>query len=114
MAVVLDLKSRRVIGWSMRDSLEQTLVHEALDMALGQRLATAVPGELLFHSDRGSQYAAHDYQARLQDFGIVCSMSRRGNCWDNAVVESFFATLKKEEVHRENYLTREQAKASLF
>ena len=114
VAVVLDLKSRKVIGWSMRDSLEQTLVHEALDMALGQRPSTAAPDELLFHSDRGSQYAAYDYQQRLQESGMVCSMSRRGNCWDNAVVESFFATLKKEAVHRENYLTREQAKASLF
>jgi transposase InsO family protein len=114
VAVVLDLKSRKVIGWSMSDSLEQMLVHEALEMAVGQRLSTTVPEELLFHSDRGSQYAAHDYQGRLQASGIVCSMSRRGNCWDNAVVESFFATLKKEEVHREYYLTREQAKASLF
>jgi len=120
LAVVLDLKSRRVIGWSMRDSLEQTLVHEALEMALGQRLCAEVEGELLFHSDRrrgtlrGSQYAAHDYQERLLESHIVGSMSRRGNCWDNAVVESFFATLKKEEVHREHYLTREQAKASLF
>lgn len=114
VAVVLDLKSRRVIGWSMRDTLEQTLVHEALEMALGQRLPAPAKGELLFHSDRGSQYAAHAYQERLLDWGMVCSMSRRGNCWDNAVVESFFATLKKEEVHREHYLTREQAKASLF
>jgi len=114
VAVVLDLKSRKVIGWSMRDSLEQTLVHEALDMALGQRPSAESAEALLFHSDRGSQYAAHNYQERLQEFGIVCSMSRRGDCWDNAVVESFFATLKKEEVHRENYLTREQAKASLF
>jgi putative transposase len=114
VAVVLDLKSRKVIGWSMKDSLEQTLVHEALEMALGQLSSTEVPNELLFHSDRGSQYAAHDYRGRLEAAGIVCSMSRRGNCWDNAVVESFFATLKKEEVHREEYLTREQAKASLF
>ncbi len=114
LAVVLDLKSRRVIGWSMRDSLEQTLVHEALEMALGQRLPSGDEGELLFHSDRGSQYAAHDYRERLLDCNIMCSMSRKGNCWDNAVVESFFATLKKEEVHRERYLTREQAKASLF
>jgi transposase InsO family protein len=114
VAVVLDLKSRRVIGWSMKDTLEQTLVHEALEMALGQRLSNRAEEELLFHSDRGSQYAAHSYQERLLDWGIVCSMSRRGNCWDNAVVESFFATLKKEEVHREQYLTREQAKASLF
>ena len=114
VAVVLDLKSRRVIGWSMRDSLEQTLVHEALEMALGQRLSAEIEGPLLFNSDRGSQYAAHDYREKLLESRIVCSMSRRGNCWDNAVVESFFATLKKEEVHRERYLTREQAKASLF
>ena len=98
----------------MRDSLEQALVHEALEMALGQRLWAEVEGQLLFHSDRGSQYAAHDYQEKLVDNRIVGSMSRKGNCWDNAVVESFFATLKKEEVHRERYLTREQAKASLF
>ena len=114
VAVVLDLKSRKVIGWSMRDSLEQTLVHKALEMALGQRASTEVPNELIFHSDRGSQYAADDYQNRLEAAGIVGSMSRKGNCWDNAVVESFFATLKKEEVHPEDYLTREQAKASLF
>jgi putative transposase len=114
VAVVLDLKSRRVIGWSMRDSLEQTLVHEALEMALGQRLCAEVEGQLLFHSDRGSQYAAHDYQEKLLESRIVCSMSRRGNCWDNAVVESFFATLKKEEVQRQDYLNLEQAKASLF
>ena len=114
VAVVLDLKSRKVIGWSMKDTLEQALVHEALEMALGRRLSPEVPETLLFHSDRGSQYAAHDYQGKLEAAGIVCSMSRKGNCWDNAVVESFFATLKKEEVHREDYLTHEQAKASLF
>jgi putative transposase len=114
VAVVLDLKSRKVIGWSMKDTLEQTLVQEALEMALGQRFSDEVPEALLFHSDRGSQYAAHDYHGQLEAAGIMCSMSRRGNCWDNAVVESFFATLKKEEVHREDYVTHEQAKASLF
>ena len=114
VAVILDLKSRKVIGWSMRDSLEQTLVHEALEMALGRRFSAEVAEPLVFHSDRGTQYAAHDYQELLQERGIVCSMSRRGNCWDNAPVESFFATLKKEEVHREEYLTHQQAKASLF
>ena len=98
----------------MRDSLEQTLVHEALLMALGQRLCAEVEGQLLFHSDRGSQYAAHDYQKRLKERSIVCSMSRRGNCWDNAPIESFFATLKKEEVHREDCRAHEQAKACLF
>ena len=98
VAVVLDLKSRKVIGvivWSMRDSLEQTLVHEALQMAIDQRFSAQGSDALLFHSDRGSQYAAHDYQELLQERGIMCSMSRRGDCWDNAPVESFFATLKK-------------------
>ena len=84
---------------------------------MGRRFSTegsSEPETLLFHSDRGSQYAAHAYQERLQERGITCSMSRRGNCWDNAPLESFFATLKKEEVHREKYVTHEQAKASLF
>jgi transposase InsO family protein len=111
VAVVLDLKSRKVIGWGMEASLAQTLVTGALEMALGQR---TVQAGLLHHSDRGSQYASHSYQELLQQQGITCSMSRRGNCWDNAPVESFFATLKKELVHRENYCTREEAKASLF
>lgn len=118
MAVILDLKSRMVIGWSMGTCLEQTLVSDALTMALQRRSITAncpvETVELLFHSDRGSQYAAYAYQAQLQGSGIVCSMSRKGNCWDNAPVESFFATLKKELVHQESYQTREQAKASLF
>jgi putative transposase len=111
VAVVLDLKSRKVIGWGMEASLEQGLVSGALEMALGQRQPQ--PG-LLHHSDRGSQYASRHYQGLLQRQGISCSMSRKGNCWDNAPVESFFATLKKELVHRENYRTREEAKASLF
>ena len=114
VAVVLDLKSRKVIGWSMKDSLAQTLVQEALEMAVGHRLLTGGPEALLFHSDRGSQYAAHRYQEQLEEWGMVCSMSRRGNCWDNAPVESFFATLEKEEVHREYYVTHEQARARLF
>ncbi len=114
LAVILDLKSRRVIGWGMSPTLEQTVVHQALEMALGQRAPQQSGSGLLFHSDRGSQYAAGAYQKRLRDQGIGCSMSRRGNCWDNAPLESFFATLKKELVHRERYQTREQAKASVF
>lgn len=114
LAVVLDLKSRKVIGWSMARTMEQTLVHDALKMALERRGLGDAKGQLLFHSDRGSQYAAHDYQERLHQHGIVCSMSRKGNCWDNAPVESFFATLKKELIHRHKYLTREQATLSLF
>lgn len=126
LAVVLDLKSRRVIGWSMADTMETSLVQDALSMATTQRPLSESAGEaggageageeagLLFHSDRGSQYASHRFQEQLFEAGIECSMSRKGNCWDNAPVESFFATLKKELVHAEHYLTREQAKASLF
>ena len=114
LAVVLDLKSRRVIGWSMKQSLEQGLVDEALLMAQGARLGQPTGETLLFHSDRGSQYAANATREWLDQWEIVQSMSGKGNCWDNAVVESFFATLKKELVHREHYQTPEQAKASLF
>ena len=114
LAVVLDLKSRKVIGWSMATSLEQKLVHDALQMAVERREVKDARGQLLFHSDRGSQYAAHDYQTRLKSHGVIASMSRRANCWDNAPVESFFATLKKELVHRHRYATREQATLSLF
>jgi len=115
LAVVLDLKSRRVIGWSMDETMEQSLVQNALRMATSHRLAwgQTIP-ELLFHSDRGSQYAGQSFQAQLACSGLTGSMSRKGDCWDNAPVESFFATLKKELVHQEKYATREQAKASLF
>ncbi len=115
VAVVMDLKSRKVIGWGMGASMVQGLVSSALEMALGQRQPAL---GLLHHSDRGSQHASHRYQELLQGQDITCSMSRRGNCWDNAPVEapveSFFAALKKELVHRENYRTRDEAKASLF
>jgi putative transposase len=115
LAVVLDLKSRRVIGWSMDETLEQSLVHNALDMAICGRLASeSSEEELLFHSDRGSQYAALLFQSKLSKAGITGSMSGKGDCWDNAPVESFFATLKKELVHREEYMSRDQARASLF
>jgi transposase InsO family protein len=114
LAVVLDLKSRRVIGWGMSHTLEQAVVHQALEMALGQRSRHKDNAGLLFHSDRGSQYAAAAYQEKLAEQGIMGSMSRKGNCWDNAPVESFFATLKKELVHRVKYQTRQQAKTSLF
>ena len=114
LAVVLDLKSRKVIGWSMANTLDVNLVAQAMLMAVGQRLAK--PGEVsvLFHSDRGSQYAARCYQQQLAAWGITASMSGKGNCWDNAPIESFFATLKKELVYREKYQSHEQAKASLF
>ena len=111
LAVVLDLYSRAVIGWAMGSRLSADLAREALTMALWRRK----PGAgLLHHSDRGVQYAAHDYQRLLGEHRIECSMSRKGNCWDNAVVESFFGTLKKELVHDRRYATRDEAKQDVF
>lgn len=111
LAVILDLFSRRVIGWSMKQRLEKQLVIDALLMALGRR--RHVVG-MLHHSDRGSQYASKEYQALLKKEGIRCSMSRKANCWDNAVVESFFSTLKREWVRGKGYRTRSEARADVF
>jgi putative transposase len=111
LAVVEDLFSRMIVGWSMDETMTSRLVVDALDMAVRRRL----PGAgLLAHSDRGSQYASEHYQALLGKHRIECSMSGVGQCWDNAPVESFFASLKRELVHDESYTTREQAKASIF
>jgi putative transposase len=111
LAAVEDLFSRMVVGWSMDATMTSRLVVDALEMAVLRRL----PGsDLVAHSDRGSQYASEHYQRLLGSAGITCSMSRRGNCWDNAPMESFFATLKKELVHHEDYTTREQARLSIF
>lgn len=111
LAVVLDLFSRRVVGWCMQPSMDRSLVLNALEMALGQRQ----PGEgLVHHSDRGSQYASGDFQEKLASAGISCSMSRRGNCWDNAPVESFFGTLKQELVHRCDFVSRAAARSRIF
>ena len=111
LAVVLDLFSRRVVGWSVQARLDRCLVLNALEAALGQRHSGA---GLLHHSDRGSQYASADFQARLEAKGILCSMSRKGNCWDNAPVESFFGTLKQELVNRCRFATRRQARQAVF
>lgn len=111
LAVLLDLYSRRIIGWSMGTRLHSALTQEALEMALSQRRLT---DPLLHHSDRGVQYAATDYQAVLSKHEITCSMSRKGNCWDNAVVESFFKTLKVECVYRQRFQTRHEARQQLF
>lgn len=111
LAVVEDLYARKVVGWAMAARMSSRLVVEALTMAVQRRLPGA---ELLAHSDRGSQYASEHYQRLLQTHGITCSMSGRADCWDNAPMESFFATLKKELVHHEDYQTREEAKASIF
>jgi len=93
LAVILDLFSRRVVGYAMSDRIDRALVLEALHAALARRPEAR---DLIHHSDRGSQYASHDYREALDRAGIACSMSRRGNCWDNAVSESFFGTLKTE------------------
>ncbi len=111
LAVVEDLFSRMVVGWSMAAAMTSRLVVDALEMALAARPRGS---SLVAHSDRGSQYASEHYQRRLAEERITCSMSRRGNCWDNAPMESFFASLKEELVHDEDYATREQAKASIF
>ena len=96
LAAILDLFSRRVVGFAMSEHIDRALVLEALRVAVGRRVPNV---GLMHHSDRGSQYASGDYQEALDDLGVVCSMSRKGNCWDNAVAESFFATLKTECVY---------------
>ena len=111
VAVLVDLYSRRVVGWAMGARVTMELTHAALTMALQQR---QVQGSLLHHSDRGSQYAGGPYQQRLATQGIQCSMSRPGNCWDNAVVESFFASLKTELIYRRRFQTRQEAHSAIF
>ena len=111
LATTMDLFSRAIVGWSMDSRMKSDLVVSALDMALNARM----PAEgLIHHSDRGVQYAAKPFQKLLKANGIVCSMSRKGNCFDNAVQESFYHSLKTELVHHEHYHTRDQARASIF
>jgi putative transposase len=111
LAVILDLFTRQVVGWAMDQEMPQELTLRALAMAVARRHPR--PG-LIHHSDRGSQYAATAYQKALREHGIRCSMSRKGNCWDNAPAESFFGTLKTELVHRCRYATREEARHDVF
>jgi putative transposase len=111
LAVVMDLYSRRIIGWSMSRRNNRHLVLNALSMALGQREPEA---DLIHHSDRGAQYLSDDYQLLLKRNGITCSLSDKGSCYDNAVVESFFATLKRERTKRRKYRTRDAARADIF
>jgi len=106
IAAVLDLFSRRVVGWSMANHMKEDLVIDALQMALGRRKPRM---GLIHHSDRGSQYASNKYQTKLKQMGIVVSMSRKGNCWDNAVMERFFGSLKSERTDKMKYLTRREA-----
>lgn len=111
LAVVLDLFNREVVGWSIKPRMTADIVIDALTMAWFRR--KPAPG-LIHHSDRGSQYASGAFQARLKEYGMQCSMSRKGNCWDNAPSESFFNSLKNERVHGTRYGTRAAARADLF
>ncbi len=111
LAAVLDLYSRRIIGWSMSDRLTSKLAQEALKNALNLRKPTT---EVIVHSDRGKEYYAGDYQALLKNNNLTCSMSRKGNCYDNATMESFFHSLKVEQVHHDDYHTRDEARSVIF
>jgi putative transposase len=111
LAVVVDLYSRRVVGWSMQKTLNRSLAINALLMAVQRRRPR---GEVLVHSDQGSQYGSDDWMRFCRDHGLVPSMSRRGNCWDNAVAESFFSSLKKERIRKHIYRTRDEARADVF
>jgi putative transposase len=111
LAVVLDLCSRKVVGWSMAQHMRAQLCSDALQMAIGRRKTS--PG-LICHSDRGVQYASDEYQRLLHGHQMVCSMSAKGDCYDNAVAESFWGTLKTEEVYQTHYATRAQAKLAIF
>jgi putative transposase len=111
VAAVIDLFSRRVVGWSMSMSMTAQLVTDALLMAIWRR---GKPDALLHHSDQGSQYTSEQFRKLMDDNGVSCSMSRSGNVWDNAAMESFFSTLKTERTERKVYRTRNQAKADVF
>lgn len=111
LAVVIDLFSRRVVGWAMDDNMRAELVNKALLMALWSRKPKK---GLLWHTDRGSQYASDSHRSIIADHKIIQSMSRKGNCWDNAVSESFFHSLKTELVHHVKFMSREEAKAAIF
>jgi len=111
LAVIIDLHSRAVIGWAMSSKINKLLVCDALLMALFNR---KFPKNVIIHSDRGSQYCSNKYRSIIANNNLIGSMSRLGNCWDNAISESFFHTLKVELVHQNNYLTRDEAKSSIF
>ena len=111
VAAVVDLFSRRVVGWSMSAAMTSQFVTDALMMAIWRR---GKPQALLHHSDRGSQYTSEQFQRLMADQGITCSMSRSGNCWDNAAMESFFSSLKTERTARKTYRTRDEARADVF
>jgi len=111
VAAVIELFSRRVVGWSMSATMTAQLVADAMMMAIWRR---GKPDALLHHSDQGSQYTGEQFQRLMQDNGVTCSMSRSGNCWDNAAMESFFSSLKTERVRKKVYRSRDQARADVF
>lgn len=111
LATVIDLYSRKIVGWSMADTMKVSLVNDALKMAISHRNP---PEGLLWHTDRGSQYASYSHKDLLLNHGIVQSMSRKGNCWDNAVAESFFKTLKSDLVYKTYFYTKKQAQREIF
>jgi transposase InsO family protein len=111
LAVVLDLYSRLVVGWSMSERMNKALVIDALKMALWRR---KMPGNVIVHSDRGSQYCSHSYQRLLKKHGLVCSMSKKGDCYDNAAMESWNHSLKVESIHGQRFETRAEAMAEVF
>ena len=111
LCVVVDLFSRRVVGWAMDERQDTALIKRALEMALAGRDPN---GDLLYHSDQGCQFSSAEFRQLLDRNGITCSMSRRGNCWDNACVESFFGTLKQELVHERKWNTRDELRAAVY
>jgi putative transposase len=111
VAAVIDLFSRRIVGWSMKADMTAQLVTDALIMAIWRR---GKPDALLHHSDRGSQYTSEQFQRLMDDNGVVCSMSRSGNVWDNAAMQSFFSSLKTERIGKKVYRTRDDARADVF
>ena len=111
LATVIDLYSRKIVGWSMDDTMKVSLVNDALNMAIVHRNP---PKGLIWHTDRGSQYASYSHKDLLKKHGIIQSMSRRGNCWDNAVAESFFKSIKQELVYNTYFYTKKQAKKEIF
>ncbi len=111
LATVLDLYGRRVVGWALDDHMRADLVQNAFEMA---RLQRDVKPGLIFHSDRGSQYASHAFQKTLGKYGVISSMSRKGNCWDNAVAESFFATIKRELLNRSIWMNKRTVQSAIY
>jgi transposase InsO family protein len=111
LATILDLYSRKIVGWSMDSSVGRQIVLDALEMAVRARKPAK---GLVHHSDRGSQYASGDYQKALAEHEMLCSMSRKGDCWDNAVMESFYRSLKTELVHQQDYKTKAEARQDIF